>query len=253
MTADARMRAPKWRPRVRRARADAAILLAIGIACGAGNAAHAEIGVTASVQSDDRYRGYTYSRGRPIATLDLAYDDAHGPYVGVSGTIVATTHDGLQPLELQEYIGISRRARRDLVWDVGIANYSFTRFFTSEERTTYQEYYVGLASGNFSSHIYYSPDYLNSGVRTLYFDLGAVRRIGERWRLNAHFGVRTPLNEVYGIDRLPPHYDLRLGAAFRIKPVELQLGVSTHGPRADYYDGQSQGHTALVAGATIAF
>src|SRR5436190_194451 len=57
--------------------------------------ATAQAGVAVSIFSDDRFRGYSLSDGRPVGILDLSYDAANGLYGALSGSVVATRHDGL--------------------------------------------------------------------------------------------------------------------------------------------------------------
>ena len=64
-----------------------------------GSACAAELGATVSVFNDLQFRGYSLSDGRPVATLDFAYDDPSGFYAGASGTgvlvaMVSRRHSG---------------------------------------------------------------------------------------------------------------------------------------------------------------
>jgi len=84
--------------------------------------AAAQVGTAVSVFSDDRFRGYTLSDSRPVGILDLSYDAQNGFYGALSGSIVATRHDGLQPLGLQLNGGYAKRLSSGLTVDTGIVH-----------------------------------------------------------------------------------------------------------------------------------
>src|SRR3954452_8818591 len=89
----AKPRAAARTPTDRRSRASRLILPAL-LLLAAAAPARAEVAFSGLVASDDRFRGDSTSGNRPVATLSLAYDDVHGPYVGISFTAVAG-HDGI--------------------------------------------------------------------------------------------------------------------------------------------------------------
>ena len=84
--------------------------------------AHAEIGLSAAVDSDDRVRGVSFSDGNPVFSLNLAYDHASGVYAGVSATAVATDHNGVEMLGDVVYLGYAGRLSAETSWDVGASN-----------------------------------------------------------------------------------------------------------------------------------
>src|SRR4051794_5596576 len=47
----------------------------------------AETAFSASVASDDRFRGDSASGNRPVGTVSIGYDDVRGPYAGASLTL----------------------------------------------------------------------------------------------------------------------------------------------------------------------
>src|SRR5258708_12137380 len=51
--------------------------------------AHAEVGLSAEVDSDDRVRGVSLSDGNPILSLNLTYDHVGGTYGGLSAPPLA--------------------------------------------------------------------------------------------------------------------------------------------------------------------
>lgn len=212
--------------------------------------ARAEIGVTVSVESDDRYRGKTYSSGRPVTALALAYDDARGPYVGVTAT---ATFSRPELISIQEYAGYALRTASGTRLDVGVTNYDYTRYYSLNQAETYYEVYAGIGNRRVSAHVYYSPNYIGLHYASVYFDLGAVARPSDKWRVIGHLGY------VATLDRppfpLPPRgsYDWRASVVRRVGKAELQLAWDGSGPYPDFYDHRPQHRSAFVAGGTFAF
>lgn len=212
--------------------------------------ARAEIGATLSVESDDRYRGKTYSSGRPVTALALAYDDARGPYAGATATAAFSKPE---LIGVQEYAGYALRTHAGTRLDIGVTNYDYTRYYSLGQAEHYYEVYAGVGNRHASAHVYYSPNYLGLGYASVYFDLGAVARPSNRWRVIGHLGY------VATIDSppfpLPPHgsYDWRASAIRRIGKAELQLAWDGSGPYPDFYDHRPQHRSAFLAGATFAF
>src|SRR4051794_35583423 len=76
-----------------------ALLIAV-FAAGVPAPAAAQFGAVVSAYTDQRFRGYSLSDGRPVGILDLSYDAPNGIYAGASGSLVATRHEGLKGLGL---------------------------------------------------------------------------------------------------------------------------------------------------------
>lgn len=196
-------------------------------------------------------RGYSLSGGRPVVSLDLSYDDASGIYVAASGSSVATAHDGVQALGLQETIGYARRLKSATL-DLGVVNSGYTRHWSGGRSTHYVEGYFGIVTKDWSSHLFYSPDYYRTGAATLYGEIDGVIRLRTPWRLNGHIG------KLWRLDGAPPsgprsHTDWRVGVSTRIAGVELQIAQTGGGPQSDYYQGRSRGRTASVFMISTAF
>lgn len=196
-------------------------------------------------------RGYSLSGGRPVASLDLSYDDTSGVYAAASASGVATVHDGVQPLGLQGTIGYARQLKF-AVLDVGVVNSGYTRYWSGGRSTYYVEGYVGVATKSWSSHLFYSPNYYRTGGATLYGEIDGVIRLRTTWRLNGHIG------ELWRLDVAPPsgprsHTDWRIGVSTRIAGVELQIAQTGGGPQSDYYDGRARGRTSTVIMISTAF
>jgi uncharacterized protein (TIGR02001 family) len=215
--------------------------------------ATAELGASISILSQDRLRGYSVSRGRPVATLDLSYDDASGFYVGGSATGVATAHQGARLLGAKANFGYATEIEPGLVMDIGIVHSRYTEYFSGGRAADYTEAYFGLITNHFSSHIHYSPDYFRSGLSTIYADVEGVVRPVANWRLNSHLGVLTQIRGPRPPGVARTHYDWRLGVARQAGPFDLQLAVTGGGPGPDYYNGRPHRRNALVFAVVYIF
>ncbi|HEY1448609.1 MAG TPA: TorF family putative porin, partial [Caulobacteraceae bacterium] len=94
------------------------IARAASVLLGLAVPAHAEVGVSAALESDDRLRGVSLSDGNPVFSLNVSYDHKSGIYGGVSATAVATDHSGVEMLGDVAYIGYARKIDAVASWDV---------------------------------------------------------------------------------------------------------------------------------------
>lgn len=229
----------------------ARVVGALWLCCGFGAPpASAQIGAIVSAASEDKVRGHSLSRRRPVASLELSYDDRHGLYAGGAASVVATADAGLRPLTLELNAGYARRVGARTTLDLGIARSDRSRFVNGVAATHYDEVYVGMIRGDIASHLYYSPDYLRAGRSTIYADLDAGRPLGSRWRLSAHGGVLVQFNRPLGE---PTQFDWRLGLARQVGRIDVQAALSGGGPGPDFFVGQPRARTSLVIGLSHAF
>ena len=226
----------------------AALLLA-----GIGAPALAQVGASLSLASDYRVRGLSLSNRKPALSLNLSYDAASGVYFGASAIGADTAHAGLQAIGYQAYVGYAAHTASGPDWDIGVSNASFTEYFRRRYALTYSEVYAGLSKGDLSAHVYYSPDYLEEGVASLYVDVNGAVRPSARWRLFGHAGVLTPLGAHGGAQIRNPQFDLRAGVATTFRRCEFQLAWTHAGPNADYPAEHTQVRDALVLSATYNF
>ncbi|WP_019833524.1 TorF family putative porin [Sphingomonas sp. PR090111-T3T-6A] len=223
------------------------------LAAGAATPAAAQLGGTISFQTDDYFRGYSLSEGRPVATLDLAYDDASGLYLAGAATGVATRHSGVKLLGFSENIGFARKIGTGPVIDVGFTNTNYEEYYSGGTTADYREVYAGLITDHLAAHVHYSPHYFRGGVSTLYVDTDGVLRPFPFWRLTGHFGVLTQLDGPRAPGEPHTHYDWKLGAGRRLGPLDLQLAWTDGSPGPDYYAGEPRHRGTLVFGMSYAF
>jgi uncharacterized protein (TIGR02001 family) len=217
------------------------------------------VGVSVSADSDDRYRGVSLSDGKPVLSVAIAYDHDSGVYFG--GSVIGVEGAGNTPQVLGyiDYAGYSARAKTGLAWDIGAINARYTepvgaRYPVNYRYTVdYTEFYSGLVTDNVSAHIYYSPNYLEQGAQTLYFDVDGAVRPARHWRLFGHLGALTSVGGEAGFGSHRAYVDVRTGVAFEFKSCELRLAWTTVTPSPDYPDAYPQKRDAVVLGATYAF
>lgn len=223
------------------------------LGAGGGAPAAAQLGGSISFQTDDYFRGYSLSEGRPVATLDLAYDDDSGLYLAVAATGVATHHSGVKLLGFNENIGFARKIGTGPAIDVGFTNTNYNDYYSGGTKADYREVYAGLITDHISAHIHYSPHYFRSGVSTLYVDADGVLRPLPLWRLTGHVGVLTQLDGPRAPGEAHTHYDWKLGVGRRLGPFDLQLAWTDGTPGPDYYAGEPHHRGTFIFGISYAF
>lgn len=202
--------------------------------------------------SDYRIRGVSVSERRPAASLSLADDLANGVYFGATVMGQQGPDSGVRNVGHMEYVGYAARRADGLAWEVGADNQDISVYAQPKKlRLKYSEAYVGLSNGTVSTRVYYSPNYLHSGLSVAYGEVNGVLRPAENWRLNAHLGLFEPLAGTRGTTVRRDRLDLRLDVARRFGPAELAVGWTTTAPAP--LPEPRRGGSGLVASATIFF
>ena len=211
--------------------------------------AAAQVSASATLDSDQRLRGFSLSDGRPALNLDLAYDHPSGVYLSGSVTAGPTAHDGVERLGASESLGYAAPLGPGRSWDIGVNNRSIEVYADRRRKLHYAEVYAGLSGTMLSGRLSYSPNYFTHGARTLYAELDGAWRPADDWRMLGHVGVFTPLGGVPGSRR--ERYDLRVGVARQFRHCELHLAWTATLPQPK--PGSVRNRPALVAGATVFF
>jgi hypothetical protein len=187
------------------------------------------------------------SEGRPVAILDLSYDAPDGIYAALSGTLVASRGDGLQPLGLAMNGGYARRLRSGASFDVGVVHSRYSHYSGLRGSRSYTEAYAGLTGRILGARLSISPNYLGAAHWTLHGAVNAHKDISTRLFLDGEIGVLVPVGSRAYADHLRPEMDLRVGIARKTGPVTLRATLTGRGgPYA--YAGRSHGRVALVVG-----
>ena len=215
--------------------------------------ARAQLGFSASVDSDYVFRGLSLSGGKPDLSLNVSYDHPSGLYAGASAIGAEGVGGGARMFGYLEYVGFTRRINAHLSWDVGATNSDYLETPYKQYNSDYTELYAGLIIDDVSAHIYYSPSYIGAGLSTLYVDLNGAYRPARHWRLFGHAGLLTPVGGPVGLGDHHERYDLRAGVAADFGGAEIRLAWTTTGPGVDYAAGFGQGRDAVVVGASYFF
>jgi uncharacterized protein (TIGR02001 family) len=211
--------------------------------------AAAQTSAAISLSSDDRFRGYSLSDGRPVGILDVSYDASNGLYGAVSGSLVASRGDGLQPLELLVNAGYARRLQSGLTIDAGITHSAFARYSDRAAGQSYTEVYAGFSRKFFTARVYASPDYLRHG--SLYGELNASVPAG-KLRFTGHIGLLVPLGGTETDESYRSDLDWKLGISRQFGPVSVQAAWTAVRPGHDLYRYRYHSRNALILGLTYA-
>jgi uncharacterized protein (TIGR02001 family) len=236
--------APAWRPRGSRT----SFLVAAAFLCWAAPS-RAEVGATASIYSDLRFRGYSLSEGRPVGIFDFAYDDPSGLYVGASAIGVLRSGGDPAPLGFQLTGGYARRLESGTTLDFGITHSNYSHYSGGGRGSSYTELYAGITRGHLSSRIYLSPHYFERGRWSAYAEVNGSLSPARKWSIDGHVGMhvplRTPSNQRYRAE-----VDWRLGVSRELGRLSLHAAWSDGTPGYDFYRGRRHSRSALVLGAT---
>jgi uncharacterized protein (TIGR02001 family) len=197
-------------------------LLLAGFVLAMAAPAHAQVAFSGSVSSDDRFRGDSTSGNRPVATFSIAYDDAHGPYGGISFTAVAAGEWGVEPLRSIQYLGYARRLNGNVSLDIGVSHRISSHYYTGEYGREFAEAYVGIIGRKVSSHLFFSPDYDGHGGDSVYGEVDGVLLERGDWTLSGHAGALAPPKEDPAQSRAV-EFDWRLGATRRFGRTAISL------------------------------
>ncbi|MBV8503170.1 MAG: hypothetical protein JO006_15820 [Paucibacter sp.] len=211
---------------------------------------HADVGGSLAVQSDTRWRGLSYSDGKPQAQASVAVDHADsGLYGGALLTRVSFDYDR-DSTAAQLYAGRVFRLQPGLDTEFG-AQYTH---FAALTRYDYGEVFAGLLGEAWNTRLYLSNDYFGSGQRSAYVELNLQQPLP--WGLSgqAHVGWLRGI----GRARWPnpdgdSRPDWRIGVARRMGVFEAQLGW-VGATRGGPYTWVSAAHReALVLGLSASF
>ncbi len=222
------------------------------IVCCVAAPASAEIGATVSVFSDSRFRGYSLSDGRPVATFDFAYDDSSGLYADAAATGVLGQGGDPALLGAQLNGGFAKQLQSGTTLDFGILYSTYSHYSHGGGRKSYGELYAGIARGAFSSRIFLSPHYSEAGLWTAYGEINGHISPARKWSIDAHAGLLLPLRTQDNSESYRPAFDARLGVSREFGPFSLHASwvLGEHG--REYYGDRSRGGSAFVLGATWA-
>lgn len=229
-------RARRSAPAAIRARRLAVVLAAIPAE------AAAEPAASVSIASEDRFRGEGTSDGRPVATINVGYDDARGPYLGTSVAAGATRRDGVQLLRAVHFAGYAHRVSPTLTIDAGASYHRYTRHATFEYASRFTQVYVGAGTQRVWTRLFYSPNYNGAEGSATYAEVDALLWSRSNWSLTGHVGALASIERgrSAGVE-----IDWRLGLARRLG--RLSVSATWIGRRSLDHGGERTGALVLAA------
>jgi uncharacterized protein (TIGR02001 family) len=224
-----------------------------------------------SLQSNYEIRGISITGGRPVGGLDLSYDFTSGVFLNGSAFGALSDHDHPGLAGVIGDAGYARRLGLSLSADAGVTRTEYVGIGKGGTSTGYTEIYAGLTWRHLTARLYYSPDYFQSGTRTLYGELDGNIGLVAGIRLNAHLGALgylndgagAPLNYVrYNYIRYDGmryggvRYDWLIGASRQFGAIDAHMSLSGGGPNAHYAYQPSdvpRYNTAFIVGMGYTF
>jgi len=214
--------------------------------------ARAGIGASLTLASEDRFRGYSVSDGRPAATLSLSYDDAGGAYFEASIMAAGAPSCGPRRYRFEENAGYALRIAGGPTVDAGIVHADYSGYYIYGKKVTFTEFYAGFLTNRLSAHIHYSPAYYQHGVSTFYTDVEGSAEPIPHIRLSAHYGVLFQIDGVHEAAGRTMR-DWRLGASTDVGSLSFEVALSSSVKKRGFYGAPRHRGTALLFAATKAF
>lgn len=218
----------------------------------AGTRASAQVGVSAVLQSDYRYRGRSLSDERPTLSLNVSYDHASGAYAGGSAIVQDAREYGVEMLGYIAYAGYVIEPAHGPAIDLGVTHTHVVDYRFGERKFDYTEAYAGVLTENVSFRVYYTPDYYESGIHTLYADLAVAIQPAPDLRLFAHVGALSGIGGRNGPGARRVRYDVSAGAARRFDNLEFSATWTLMAPTV-YVRGRRQNPQRLALAAAYFF
>jgi hypothetical protein len=214
--------------------------------------ATAQVGVVLSAYTDQRFRGYSLSDGRPVGILDLSYDAPNGIYAAASGSVVAARDEGLKGLGLSVNAGYARRMGSGLTADFGAVHSRYSHYSGLVGGRSYTEVYAGVAGKLVGARLSVSPNYIGPAHWTMHGEINGHVDLTRTLLLDGSLGVLAPMGS-RGYQRgAHPQWDARVGLSQRLGPVTLHAALTARGDAAGVYVNRRRNRAALVVGISSA-
>ena len=209
----------------------------------------AQLSGTASAVSDYRYRGISLSGNKPAAQAGVNYDDASGWYAGAFASTAQSPVDGHRGVQAIFSTGYAARLPSGLSLEAG-ADYSV---LTAVSNYDYAEVFAGLAFGELSGRLYYSPRYFGRESKAVYAEVNFVHPLQDNVRLLAHAGALSAESDAHQgyVYSSPtgPQFDGAAGVAVDWQGFNFQLTwvQVNHVSGAYAFDGTSRRRGAVLS------
>lgn len=213
--------------------------------------AAAQIGAAVSIYSDERFRGISFSDGRPVGILDLSYDAPNGLYGEVSGSVVAS-REGIRTLGFSLNSGYAKRLKSGITTEIGVVHFRLSHYSGLEPGRNYTEVYVGLSGRNVGGRLSVSPDYLGAARWTVHGELNGHVDLTERLVLDGTIGLLVPFGSSAYESDSKSQLDGRIGISERFGRLTLHAAITGRSGGLEIYSGKGHSRTALVVGVSCA-
>ena len=214
--------------------------------------ASAQVGVVVSAYTDQRFRAYSLSDGRPVGIIDLSYDGPDGVYAAVSGSVVAAREGSLKGLGLTFNGGYAKRLNSNLTLDVGALHSLYSRYSGLVGGQSYTELYARIAGKFVGARLSVSPNYIGPAHWTAHGEINGHFDLTSRLLLDGSLGVLAPMGSRGYQNGAHPQWDARLGLSQRLGRIILHAAVTARGPSSEIYVYRRRSRTALVLGISSA-
>jgi uncharacterized protein (TIGR02001 family) len=187
-------------------------------------AASADITITPTLASDYDFRGISQTDGKPAFQAAVTYTGEGGMYMGIWGSnvdLAVKPGEANAKSEFDVYAGYAAGdAAEGVGYDFGVMYYSYPNQGTAN----YPEIYGGFSKGFFSSKLWYSWDFNNSGDTAYYAELNLNMPAGDGFSVVTHVGHSG--GEYWTADkpgRLGAYMDWSFGFNFEAKGATYSL------------------------------
>jgi hypothetical protein len=214
--------------------------------------ATAQVGVVLSAYTDQRFRGYSLSDGRPVGILDLSYDAPNGIYAAASGSVVAARDEGLKGLGLSVNAGYARRIGSGLTADLGAVHSRYSHYSGLVGGRSYTEVYAGVAGKLVGARLSVSPNYIGPAHWTMHGEINGHVDLTRTLLLDGSLGVLAPMGSRGYQGGAHPQWDARVGLSQRLGPVTVHAALTGRGESASFYFYRRRNRAAFVVGISSA-
>ena len=215
--------------------------------------ASAQIVATVTVQNDDRFRGRSTSNGEPVAIGSISIDDDSGFYAG--GEVALTTNGpSFGILRGSAYAGIAKHVAPDVSVNGGVVLIAYSDRYSGANAQEFIEVFAGASWKNLALNTYYSPNYLDQGLATLYVEASASQRIADGLTVNGRAGLLSRLSGEGSLGGRDQRFDISLGVTKEFDLFSVSLTGNTAGPsEGTYFQGPWQGQNSVVVAISRSF
>ena len=151
----------------------------------AASVAHADVTGTITAVSDYDFRGQTQTSGDPALQGSIDWAGDSGLTAGIWASTVDFGPGTDSDVEIDLYGGYSMSLSDDLSWNVGGVFYVYQG---DGDNVDYLELSTGLAYKDFSTKLWFSPDYFNAGESAWYLEANYTFALPQDFSLALHAG-----------------------------------------------------------------